>query len=591
MPVRLSVVLVVTAGPRRWLAATLAHVQASADVQWIAVDGGADPEHWALVQQHAGRLTVLDAPPAADPSAALAQGLAHAQGDTVTWLLPGEALTAAAALAALAALAADAEMVCTAFALAAEGSEEDAGLSGDIDFALPTAWPLLLVRRSLLAQYGPPDLSRASQHEYWLRVQGQARWQALGDRPLGISWRHSLGAVVMPSLAAIGDIEAAFARHGQAAMPLLGRLFEQRWLGLQRQYWSIPQLTGRALLNELAALPAPLRPAAGLALASWRSREPHFWGQACFDALARFDTSTARRALPHAIREQPALLRNRGLYALFLRTWLTRRLTSRLRRLPDFLIIGAQRGGTTSLFNYLAGHPEVAAVRDKELHYFDLNLSAGRGWYGAHFPLRLARAQRVGEATPMYLFHPAAPQAVQALLPRVKLIALLRNPVDRAYSHYQLERRAGRQGIESLSFADAAAAEQERLAGETEKLLADPTYLSPAAMHFSYLARGLYVDQLQAWRRFFPAGQMLILCSEDFYEQPALIFRQVLDFLELPAWEPAAYQPFNANQKPGPSQGPGFSDELRQQLAAFFRPHNRRLTDFLGRDMGWDAPA
>ncbi|WP_343424724.1 sulfotransferase domain-containing protein [Candidatus Amarolinea dominans] len=590
MPVRLSVVLVVTAAPRRWLAATLAHVQASADVQWMAVNGGADPEHWALVEQHAGHLTVLDAPPTADPSAALAHGVAQAQGDFIAWLLPGEALTAPAALAGL---AADAEMVCGAYVLAAEGSEEAAGLSGDIDFALPTAWPLLLVRRSLLAQHGPPDLSRASQHEYWLRVQGQARWQALGDRPLGISWRHSLGAVVMPSLAAIGDIQAAFARHGQAATPLLSRLFEQRWLGLQRQYWAIPQLTSRALLNELAALPAPLRPAAGLALASWRSRQPHFWGQACFDALARFDTSTARRTLPHAVREQPALLRNRGFYVSFLRTWLTRRLTSRLRRLPDFLIIGAQRGGTTSLFNYLAGHPAVAAVRDKELHYFDLNLSAGRGWYQAHFPLRLARAQRVGEATPMYLFHPAAPQAVQALLPRVKLIALLRNPVDRAYSHYQLERRSGRQGIESLSFADAVAAEQERLAGDMDRLQTDPASPGFAPMHFSYLARGLYVDQLQAWRRFFPAGQMLILRSEDFYEQPALIFRQVLDFLELPAWEPTAYRPFNQTGGQISGQISDFSEKpaVFGELAAFFRPHNRRLTDFLGRDFGWDDPA
>ena len=586
MPVRLSVVLVVTAAPRRWLAATLAAVQASADVQWMTVNGGADPEHWALVQQQADRLTVLDAPPA-DPSAALAHGAAQAQGDFVAWLLPGEALTAPAATD----LPASMDMVCTAFALAAEGSEEAADLTGDIDAALPFAWPLLLARRSLLAQYGPPDLSRpaASHHEFWLRVQGRARWQALGGGPLGVSWRHSLGAVVQPSLAAIGDIHAAFARHGQTATPLLGRLFEQRWLGLQRQYWAIPQLTGRALLNELATLPAPLRPAAELALASWRSHQPHFWGQACFDALARFDTGTARRTLPHAVREQPALLRNRGFYVSFLRTWLTRRLTSRLRRLPDFLIIGAQRGGTTSLFNYLAGHPAVAAVRDKELHYFDLNLSAGRGWYQAHFPLRLARAQRVGEATPMYLFHPAAPQAVQTLLPRVKLIALLRNPVDRAYSHYQLERRAGRQGIESLSFADAVAAEQERLAGGVDRLQTDPASPSFVAMHFSYLARGLYVDQLQAWRRFFPAGQMLILRSEDFYERPAVIFRQVLDFLDLSAWEPAAYRPFNqiSGQTADFSEKPAVFGEL----AAFFRPHNRRLTDFLGRDMGWDDPA
>ena len=152
-----------------------------------------------------------------------------------------------------------------------------------------------------------------------------------------------------------------------------------------------------------------------------------------------------------------------------------------------------------------------------------------------------------------------------------------------------MERRAGRQGIESLSFADATAAEQERLAGDSERLQTDPTSPSFAAMHFSYLARGLYVDQLQAWRRFFPAGQMLILRSEDFFAQPAAIFRQALDFLELPAWQPAAYRPLNQTAAHTAELSP--ASALWRELAAFFRPHNQRLYEFLGRDFGWDEPS
>jgi hypothetical protein len=186
-----------------------------------------------------------------------------------------------------------------------------------------------------------------------------------------------------------------------------------------------------------------------------------------------------------------------------------RRLTSSLRPMPSFLVIGAQRAGTSFLYSLLTQHPNVSAALVKEVHFFDLNFQRGTAWYRSHFPaLGPTRGRITGEATPYYLFHPLAPQRVAAVLPRVRLVAVLRNPVDRAYSHFQKEHR---KGTEILPFERALKAESERVPGEREKLLADPAYRSVAHQRFSYLARGIYVDQIEAWSRCFSPDQLLVL--------------------------------------------------------------------------------
>ncbi|MEJ2557594.1 MAG: sulfotransferase domain-containing protein, partial [Anaerolineae bacterium] len=125
-----------------------------------------------------------------------------------------------------------------------------------------------------------------------------------------------------------------------------------------------------------------------------------------------------------------------------------RLITRFMRVLPDFLIIGAQKCGTDSLFRYLGGHPCIKLASSKEAHYFDLKFDKGINWYRSHFPLipykysvkRLRKQDLItGEATPYYLFHPHAPGRAAAIVPHVKLIVLLRNPADRAYSHYNHE--------------------------------------------------------------------------------------------------------------------------------------------------------
>jgi len=247
----------------------------------------------------------------------------------------------------------------------------------------------------------------------------------------------------------------------------------------------------------------------------------------------------------------------------------------------DFIIIGAQRCGTTSLFKNLISHYLITGPTHKEIHYFDINFSKGIDWYFKQFPSiskNFDEKQKpiIGESSPYYIFHPLAAKRTSEVFPDVKLIVLLRNPVDRAYSHYN---HAIRQGNETLSFEEAIKAEPQRLMGQ-EKIIIDGGY-SPIHRRLSYLSRGIYVDQLKVWRRFFTKDQFLILKSEDFYENHKSTLNQVFQFLNLPAFEIKdfkKYQSFNY---------PDMKEETRKFLIDFFKPHNERLYEYLGRDFQW----
>ena len=250
------------------------------------------------------------------------------------------------------------------------------------------------------------------------------------------------------------------------------------------------------------------------------------------------------------------------------------------RKPPDFIIIGAQKGGTTSLYNYLIQHPQIAPAAQKEVHYFDLNFHQSPDWYCAQFPQPENGSHKItGEASPYYIFHPHVPQRIYDICPQVKIIALLRNPVQRAISHYYYYIKIG---YESLSLESAIASEPERLKGEIEKLLANPNYYSYKHQHYSYLSRGIYADQLPAWMKLFPKSQISILKSEDLYSNPSEIFNTVLEFLELPPQQLQTYDKYNATEYPP------ISDTVYQQLKAYFRSHNQRLAQLCDRDFGWD---
>ena len=284
-------------------------------------------------------------------------------------------------------------------------------------------------------------------------------------------------------------------------------------------------------------------------------------------------------------------MQNESTTSLFTKVY--RGLTAPVRLLPDFLIIGTQRGGTTSLYNYLQTHPCIGTTTTKEIHFFDRRYSKGLAWYRGHFPSALekyyvqrlqGRAYVTGEASPSYLFHPHVPKRVARALPHVKLIVMLRNPVDRAYSQHH---HVTKQGYGTLSFEETIRGEEEIIAKEREKMLQDESYESYAYRHASYLSRGIYVDQLQTWMKVFPREQFLILKSEDFYANPAGSFKQVLTFLGVPQTElqveEKEFKNYNNNV-----YSSKMDPQMRSRLIEYFKPHNTRLYDFLGVDFGWD---
>ena len=256
--------------------------------------------------------------------------------------------------------------------------------------------------------------------------------------------------------------------------------------------------------------------------------------------------------------------------------------TAGARRMPDFLVIGAQRAGSTSLFAQLCAHPGVAAPSHKEIHYFPLQSFRGGRWYRSHFPpVASSRGRITGEASPYYLFHPAVPARVAEALPVVRLIALLRDPVSRAYSQYQL---SVRDGHEPLGFDEALRAEPDRLAGEEERLVADGAYRSHAHRHQSYAARGAYAEQLRRWHTYVAPERLLVISSEELFADPAGTAGTVVEFLGLDA---EAVPPLPVrNQRPYPPM----SDEARSLLEARFEEPNRQVYELVGRDLGWSRP-
>lgn len=262
--------------------------------------------------------------------------------------------------------------------------------------------------------------------------------------------------------------------------------------------------------------------------------------------------------------------------------------TRAVRALPDFLIIGAQKAGTTSLFVYLCAHPDVLAPVEKEVHFFDQHWANGVPWYRGHFPTAVELAARrrggrtalTGEATPYYLFHPHAPERAARTVPDARLIVMLRNPVDRAYSQYHHRRRLG---LEHLSFEDAMAAEPERLAADTERLLADPDHDAVHHREHSYLSRGRYAPQLEAWLERFPRDRLHVIRTEDFDRDPAAVYAEAIAFLGLPRWAPERFERFINEGSYEP-----MDPSTRERLIESFADDNRATEAVVGRPMGWD---
>jgi sulfotransferase family protein len=266
-----------------------------------------------------------------------------------------------------------------------------------------------------------------------------------------------------------------------------------------------------------------------------------------------------------------------------------RRNPGRGRVLPDFMIIGAAKAGTTSLYWWLSDHPLVEPATRKEVHFFDYNHFRGRDWYRSHFPLERDRAAfarehgrppLTGEASASYLSHDWAPKRAAALLPNVKLVALFRDPVDRAYSQYQMSRR---EGVEEFpTFEEALARESERLAPEETRVLADPRYNSLALGAWSYLRRSRYDEHVARWLLYFPREQFLFLQAEGLFAQPHETLERVQSFLGLPP-----HRPEDLPRLKWAGAYDALAPETREHLTDYFRPHNQRLRELTGVDFDW----
>jgi hypothetical protein len=264
--------------------------------------------------------------------------------------------------------------------------------------------------------------------------------------------------------------------------------------------------------------------------------------------------------------------------------------TNRLRPLPEFLIIGAQRCGTTSLYKYLAEHPQFrsATLRTKGVHFFDTRYEKGLAWYRAHFPTSMYRATFkarhgvdliTGEASPYYLYHPHVPYRIAKHVPQAKLIVMLRDPIERTYSQWQHELSRGFD--DAATFEEALDREPVRLAGELERMNADPDYKSFSHQHHSYVNRSLYGDQLDVYRSLFPAAQIHVIKAEDFFGDPGVEYAKVLQFLGLPSHDLGEYKKHNGYKRTP------MADATRKRLVEQFADSNQRLVEMLGPQFSW----
>lgn len=258
--------------------------------------------------------------------------------------------------------------------------------------------------------------------------------------------------------------------------------------------------------------------------------------------------------------------------------------SGRLGPLPSFLILGYGKCGTTELYDRLVEHPQIASSLTKEVNYFSHQYGRGLPWYRAHFTT--ARGQGVGgplvsgEASPGYVCNPHAPGRIAEVVPEAKLIVLVRNPVDRAYSQYHHQRRLGFEPLPT--FEAAIAAEPDRVRGEAERMEHDPSYHGFNKFMYSYLGHGIYADHLPRWLEAFPPDQLLVLQSEGFYRNTSATLRQVTSFVGLSDWTPRESTGHKAFRYPK------MNPVTRAQLEEFFAPHNERLFDLLGVNYGWN---
>jgi hypothetical protein len=248
-------------------------------------------------------------------------------------------------------------------------------------------------------------------------------------------------------------------------------------------------------------------------------------------------------------------------------------------RLPAFLCLGTQKGGTTALHKLLAQHPQVFLPSCKEVHYFSLHDQQPLSWYAEHYSAAQPDDRR-GDITPYYLFHPRAPERIQQVLPQAKLIVLLRDPVERTLSQVF---HARRHGFEPLELEAALEAEAERLEG-AEARLREPGSTDYSHQKHSYVSRSRYEQQLQRYETLFPAKQLLVLRSEDLFSATEHSWHGIQAFLELDVLPlPAPLERANA----GRGEAAAVPEQVRALLRHALADTAAAIKHRYGIDWGW----
>jgi hypothetical protein len=246
--------------------------------------------------------------------------------------------------------------------------------------------------------------------------------------------------------------------------------------------------------------------------------------------------------------------------------------------LPDFIIIGAMRCGTSSLYSYLYSHPQVLPAKRKEVHYFDLNFEKEENWYRSFFPpapIMATGKYITGEASPYYLYHPHAVRRIQEVIPDVKIIILLRDPVDRAISAYWYISNVTEE--EDLPIEEAFRREKERLRGEEEKIIRNKSYDSFEHRYHSYLDRGKYTKQIKRVKKFFSKDEIIVLKSEELFGSKNKVMKKVHNFLDIDnlSYKMGKKRNVNKDKKK-------VKKDLKMKLERYYKDEKKRLKEEVG---------
>ena len=262
-------------------------------------------------------------------------------------------------------------------------------------------------------------------------------------------------------------------------------------------------------------------------------------------------------------------------------------LTSSVRVLPNFFVIGPGRTGTTSLYHYLDQHPCITKSAYDELGYFDDNFHLGFNWYRSLFPTKFTQQKIESkykkfltyDVTPGYIRRPWAARRISSYFPNTKLISVLRNPVDKTYSHYNL---GVNDGNVKRSFEEVIKYDLKQLENFSDSYSKTSDDYFKNVVENSFVAWGFYLEQLDIWFKLFPKKQILIIKSEDLANKTTEVIQDIFNFLELPEYK------IKDVSKHRVSDYSKMNSSTRKTLVEFFKPYNKKLYEFLDRDFGWD---